>query len=180
MPAPITVGDDQPCTGASMIDQSSRPSPEMERRAPSTSGRPACAFLELGMKGKARTRATAAMGTLIRKTEPQLKCASRRPPMIGPRATPAPVVAAQRPNARCRSRGSGYMLVMRASVEGMISAPPTPMLARAAISIPTDPEKAAQIEQPANATSPATKVHFRPKRSATLPDTSSRPAKTST
>ncbi len=100
--------------------------------------------------------------------------------MIGPRATPAPVVAAQRPNARCRSRGSVYMLVMSARVEGMISAPPTPMLARAAINIPTEPEKAAHVEQAAKLTSPAMNVHLRPKRSATLPDTRSRPAKTRT
>ena len=100
--------------------------------------------------------------------------------MIGPRPTPAPVVAAHRPKARCRSRTSVYMLVMSDSVEGMISAPPRPMLARAAISTPTDPEKAAQVEQPAKATRPARKVHLRPKRSAMLPDTRSKPANTRT
>ena len=69
---------------------------------------------------------------------------------------------------------------MIASVEGMMSAAPTPMLARAAVSIPTDPENAAHVEQAANATRPARKVRLRPIRSARLPATSSRPAKTST
>ena len=66
--------------------------------------------------------------------------------MIGPRATPAPVVAAQQAERPLAFPGRVNMLVMIARVEGMISAPPMPMLARAAISMPTEPEKAAQVE----------------------------------
>ena len=64
---------------------------------------------------------------------------------------------------------------MIASVEGMISAAPMPMLARAAISIPTEPEKAAHVEQAANATKPARNVRLRPTRSARLPDDEHQP-----
>ena len=37
-PAPITTGDDQPRTGASISDQSSRPRPTMDSTAPTRSG----------------------------------------------------------------------------------------------------------------------------------------------
>jgi hypothetical protein len=47
------------------------------------------------------------------------------------------------------------MLVMMDSVAGIIMAPPMPMLARAAISMATEPEKAAQTEPAANAARPA-------------------------
>ncbi len=69
---------------------------------------------------------------------------------------------------------------MMASVDGMISAAPMPMLARAAISMPTEPENAAQVDPAANAASPARNVRFRPIRSARLPATSSSPANTIT
>lgn len=84
-----------------------------------------------------------------------------------------------------------YALVRHLVAEGMdiaringahddiIRAAPIPMLARAAMSLGTDPEKAAQAEPPAKATSPATNVHFRPTRSARLPMASSNPPKTS-
>ena len=72
------------------------------------------------------------------------------------------------------------MFVMIDSVDGMISAPPMPMLARAAISMPTEPENAAQAEPAANAAKPARNVRFRPSRSAALPATSSSPANTMT
>ena len=119
------------------------------------------------------------MGTLIRNTDPHQKWASSRPPTIGPRANPTPLVAAQKPIARCRSRASRNMSVMIDNVEGIISAAPMPMLARAVISTPTEPEKAAHAEPPANATRPARNVRLRPTRSARLPATRSSPAKTS-
>ena len=68
---------------------------------------------------------------------------------------PTPLVPAQKPIARCRSAGSLNMFVMIDSVDGMISAPPMPMLARAAISMLTEPENAAQAEPAANAARPA-------------------------
>ena len=121
-----------------------------------------------------------AIGTLIRNTEPHQKWTSSKPPMIGPSAIPTPLVPAQKPIARCRTAGSWNMSVMMASVDGMISAAPMPMLARAAISMPTEPENAAQVDPAANAASPARNVRFRPIRSARLPATSSSPANTIT
>ena len=98
--------------------------------------------------------------------------------MMGPAASPSPLVADQMPIARCRLPVSRNMSVMIDKVDGMISAAPTPMLARAAISIATEPEKAAHVEPPAKASRPARKVRFRPTRSARLPAASSSPAKT--
>ena len=72
------------------------------------------------------------------------------------------------------------MLVIRDSVDGIMTAAPMPMLARAAISMPVDPEKAAQADPAAKASSPAQNTRLRPTRSATLPATSSSPAYTST
>ena len=100
--------------------------------------------------------------------------------MIGPRAMPTPLVPAQKPIARCRSPASRNRSVMIDSVVGIISAPPIPMLARAAISMPTEPENAAHVDPAANAARPARNIRLRPSRSATLPPTSSSPAKTMT
>jgi hypothetical protein len=47
------------------------------------------------------------------------------------------------------------MLVISDKVAGIMTAPPIPMLARAAISLPVEPEKAAQADPAANASSPA-------------------------
>ena len=177
-PAPITRGDDQPRAGASMIDHRIPPIPAIDRPAPARSGALAAGFLESGTSQQAASRPAMAMGTLIRKTEPHQKRASRKPPMIGPRATPMPLVAPQRPIARWRSAGSRNMLLMIDSVDGIISAPPMPMLARAAIRVPTSPEKAAQAEPPAKTARPASSVFLRPIRSARLPAASSEPANT--
>ena len=161
-----------------MIDQRIMPIPAMDRTAPARSGALAFAFLESGTSQTAASRPTAAMGTLMRKTEPHQKRASSRPPMIGPRATPTPLVPAHRPIARWRSAGLANMLLMMDSVEGIISAPPTPMLARAAMRVPTSPEKAAQADPAAKTARPARNVFLRPIRSARLPAASSRPANT--
>ena len=80
--------------------------------------------------------------------------------------------------ARWRSPVSRNMSVMIDRVEGIIRAAPMPMLARAAMSMPTEPENAAHAEPAAKAVRPARKVRLRPTRSARLPATSSRPANT--
>jgi hypothetical protein len=180
MPAAIVTGEDQPRTGASIKDHSNRPRPPMDSSAPAKSGRSAAGFFDSGISGSAHAAPTTAIGTLIRNTDPHQKWASSSPPMIGPSETPRPVVPAHRPMARCRSAGSRNTAVMMARVEGIIIAPPTPMLARAAISRPTEPENAAQAEPAANAARPARNTRLRPIRSARLPMTRSRPAKTTT
>jgi len=178
-PVPMTTGDVQPRTGASMIDHRISASPVIEATAPVKSGRSVAGFFESGTSGMAHSRPAAAIGTLIKNTDPHQKWASSTPPTIGPKAKPTPLVPAQKPIARCRSRASRNTSVMIDKVDGIISAAPTPMLARAAISTPTEPEKADHAEPPANATRPARNVRLRPTRSARLPATSNSPAKTS-
>jgi hypothetical protein len=69
-----------------------------------------------------------------------------------------PLVPPQRPMARWRSAGSRNMLLMIDSVDGIISAPPMPMLARAAIRVPTSAEKAAPAEPPVKTARPVSSV----------------------
>jgi len=99
-PAAMTRPSVQPRVGASMIDHRIAPMPAMDRTAPVTSGARAAVFLESGTRKMAAMRPAAAMGTLIRKTEPHQKWLSSRPPMIGPSATPMPLVPAHRLIAR--------------------------------------------------------------------------------
>ena len=70
------------------------------------------------------------------------------------------------------------MSLMMASDAGMVSAAPAPMRARNAVSIATDPERAAPIDPSANTVSPMRKNRWRPYRSASVPPTRSRPANT--
>src|SRR5262249_55154872 len=72
-PVPATIAEDQPCTGASMIDPSTSPSPAMHSTAPARSGRNAAGFLESGTSGIAHSSPAAAMGTLIENTDPHQK-----------------------------------------------------------------------------------------------------------
>ena len=116
----------------------------------------------------------------MRNTDPHQKWASSKPPTIGPSAMPTPLVPAHMPIARCRSAGSRNISVMIDSVEGIIMAPPMPMLARAEMSMPTEPENAAQVEPAAKAARPIMNTRLRPIRSARLPATRSNPAKTMT
>ena len=93
-------------------------------------------------------------------------------------ATPSPVVPDQIPIALARSSGLVKTLVRMARVDGMMAAPPTPMNARVAMSVSGVFEKAEAAEPAANTTSPAMKIHLRPRRSPRLPATSSSPAST--
>lgn len=83
---------------------------------------------------RARDGGHAAMiGRVTRNTDVPSKRSSRYPPEIGPTATPSPATAAQIAIALGRSC-AGNMFVRIDSVVGMITAPPTPMSARDAIS----------------------------------------------
>src|ERR1700687_3541606 len=73
MPAPITRGEDQPRTGASISDHSTRPRPAMDISAPATSGASAAGFFDSGISGSAHAMPRAAIGTLIRNTDPHQK-----------------------------------------------------------------------------------------------------------
>ena len=91
----------------------------------------------------------------------------------------SPATPAQAPIARVRSAPL-KMLVVIERVAGMISAPPTPISARAAMSRLAEPDQAAQSEPAPKRSRPAVSARLRPKRSPRLPVVSSRPAKTRT
>ena len=78
----------------------------MDSSAPVRSGASAAGFLESGISHSAQAAPAAAIGTLIRNTDPHQKWASSRPPTIGPSAMPTPLVPAQTPMAR-EVRGFG-------------------------------------------------------------------------
>ncbi|MCZ7534929.1 MAG: hypothetical protein M5T61_02585 [Acidimicrobiia bacterium] len=90
-----------------------------------------------------KTAATPLMtttGRFTRNVDPHQKWSSRKPPMMGPSATPMPVTAAHTPMARGRSC-AGKTLVMIERVAGITNAPPTPMTARPAISCAGEVER---------------------------------------
>jgi hypothetical protein len=122
--------------------------------------------------------ATAATGTLTRNTEPQEKCSSSQPPVIGPAATPTPTIAAHSPIAFARFTGSVKMLVINDRVVGKMTAAPTPMAARAAISASAELTCAATADVIAKRARPALSQPRRPKRSDRLPADSISPAMT--
>ncbi len=77
--------------------------------------------------------ASAAIGTLIRKTAPHQYAAISQPPSSGPPTTPSMDTEPQAAIALGRSFSSKTVIRMD-SVLGMISAPPTPISTRARIS----------------------------------------------
>jgi hypothetical protein len=115
---------------------------------------------------------------LTRKTELQSKYSSSSPPKNGPRPIPIDAIAAQMPIALARS-SRGKTFVRIDSVAGMISAPPTPIAARIAISwFAVSANRTARLAPPKIA-SPDWRASLRPKRSPSVPIVRSRPAKTS-
>jgi hypothetical protein len=110
----------------------------IESSTPAMSMRPGFGSFDSGTRVKTRITPAAAIGTLMRNTEPHQKCSSSRPPTIGPMATPRPTAPAQTPMARPRSRGS-KTLAMIDSVAGMTAAAPRPITARAQMSWSAEP-----------------------------------------
>ena len=82
------------------------------------------------------------------------------------------------PIARPRS-SAGNTFVRMDRVDGMISAPPTPISARVAISMLAEPANADAIEPVPKMRRPAASAERRPNRSERLPVVSNRPANTS-
>ena len=112
------------------------------------------------------------------KMEPHQNLARSKPPRMGPRAMPSPMVPPQAPMARASSFGSRKMSLMIDSDDGIVSAAPAPMTARHVIRRLTEPEKAAPMDPAAKTVKPIRNKRLRPNRSARLPPTSNRPAKT--
>ena len=178
-PKPTRVVESvQPQSGAWMIAAVRTPRPTVDSTAPTGSSRACFGSFEFGTNFGAAASAAITIGTLTRNTAVQSNCSIRKPPAAGPTPTPMPATAAQMPIAFGRS-SAGKTLVRIDSVVGMISAPPTPIRARVAISISGEVANAEASEAPPKMVRPATSAPRRPKRSPSAPMVSSRPAKTS-
>jgi hypothetical protein len=112
--------------------------------------------------------ATAATGTLIRKIGRQLPACSSHPPRKGAIAADTPLNPAHVPIARVRSPGAKAASMM-ARLAGVISAPPTPCPARAAMSHPIPGAAAHSTDATVNQPRPARNTRRRPQRSLSEP-----------
>ena len=107
--------------------------PITESNAPIGSSGTSCAPFDDGHIVVTSTMAASAIGTETKKTEPNQKWASTKPPSKVPMTPPAPAKPDHTAIAFGRSCG-GRTLVTNDRVEGMISAAPTPMRHRNASS----------------------------------------------
>lgn len=121
---------------------------------------------------------TAASGRLIQKAARQEKCSTSQPPMTGPHRPPMPPTAAHAAIARLRNRASGNSWWMTASVAGISSAAPAPMVQRAAITCHGCAAIAPPSEAPAHTATPQTKERRRPQASVKAPTASTVPPRT--
>ena len=173
MAATITIiivePDIQPARGASMTAYTSEPSATVESTAPTGSRRVADGSRDSGTRCSVPTRATASSGTLIQNTDDHEKLRMSIPPTIGPSAMPAPATAVQMAIALARSRGSPKQLTRIDRVVGMMSAPPTPMTPRPAMSAVVVPASALSTEPARKVTSPAASAAPAPEAVAEAP-----------
>ncbi len=172
------VGLVQPRDGASMIAHTSVVRPAIESAKPGTSSRGAAGSLESGTSQRPAASAATTNGRLTRKTAFQFACSISQPPATGPMAMPSPDTPAHTPIAFGRS-WAGNTAMMIDSVEGMMNAPPMPMIARAPISISGVVASAERPEPSPKTARPSVRARLRPKRSPSAPAVSSSPAKTS-
>ena len=167
----------QPCPGASMMVQVSRPRAATEITKPGRSMRGTSGSRDSGTKATASTMVASPIGTISQKMLFQLKCSSSRPPVTGPRATPTPEAAPHRPIAAARSRRSTKVLEMIDSVVGKISAAKTPIATRAAINALLLSTSAAAALLAAKPARPTMSAGRRPYLSDRLPMARTRAAK---
>jgi hypothetical protein len=114
---------------------------------------------------------TAATGMLIRKIHRQLPACSSHPPTKGAITADTPLNPAHVPIACVRS--AGWMVAsMMARLAGVISAPPIPCRARAAMSQPMPGAAAHSTDATVNQASPARNTRRRPQRSLSEPASS--------
>lgn len=118
------------------------------------------------------------IGMLIRKTDPQWKCSSSRPPMMGPMAGPPANPAVQMPMAVRRWSSSVNMTRIMARTEGSRAAPPTPKMTRPVISISGVVESAETRDATPKRRAPIISSRRRPMRSPMLPMATRSPART--
>ncbi len=132
-----------------------------------------------GSRNRQAVMPSAAIGTLTRKTEPHQKWSSSQPPMIGPSGRPSAEAADITPTALVRSSGANSE-GSTDSASGVTRAAPTPMTARAAITVSTSPASAPTTEPARKTPSPAISIRRRPNRSPSSPAGSISAAKTTT
>ena len=106
-----------PGTGAELMPRISAPMRTEDRTPPRLSTGSVVSLTWLGTKRMAMTRATAASGSVTRKTEPHSKCSSRNPETSGPRAAIAPPSADHSAIERVRA-GPDHKAAISASVVG--------------------------------------------------------------
>lgn len=165
-----------PCCGSSMIHQMRAVMPAADSTAPSGSGFCHGPF-DSGMRARAARTASATTGTLMKKIECQEKWSISTPPSTGLPTRPS--IDTEPHAAIALGRSSSSKTVMRIdSVEGMISAPPTPMATRAAMTSPGFVQKVAASDAAPKSSSPMIMIFRRPNRSPRLPEVSRSPAKT--
>jgi hypothetical protein len=120
--------------------------------------------------------AASPIGTLIQNTHCQARPSTTAPPTSGPLATASPVMAEKIPIAAPRFSG-GNAALSSARPSGMISAPPAPCSARAAMSQPASGASAQAADAAANSVRPAAYIRRRPKRSPSAAAVTSSTAK---
>lgn len=144
-----------------------------------TSQRPGRGSRDSGSRKRPATIATAITGTFTRNAACQLKCSSSSPPRIGPSAPPRAAIADQTPSAVARSLGLGNRVRIIDRVEGMIMAPPTPSIARTAITSPGESAQSTAVEARPNSEKPVSSIFLRPQRSPSALTVTRRPDSTS-
>ena len=160
-----------------MMPNTRPPSPTIDSSAPIGSSGRRSSSRDDGTTTAMAPKASRAMGTLMNSTDPHQKCSSRIPLMSGPMAPPAPAKPAHTAMALPRSWG-GKTTVRMDSVAGMISAAPSPITARRAMSCIGSPAWLATTAATANTPSPVSRARLRPKRSPRAPAKSRKPANT--
>src|SRR5438094_6371780 len=147
-----------PQFGPWMMPSTRAAMPALESTTPRQSMGGAEGSLDVGTTDAITAAMTAATGAMNRNTLPHQNCPSSHPPMIGPAATPTPVVAPHRPIALAHYDRSVNTLAISDSVDGKIAAAPRPITARAAMSWPGFcPNAPARLAAP-NTPSPASRT----------------------
>jgi hypothetical protein len=166
IPAPIdasTVELVQPSDWARTIPYTTPSRPELASATPGRSSR------SFGPRlSRRRASATGArakpIGTFSQKIHCQERPSTTAPPTTGPSATPSPATPDQTPSARPR-RSALKASLSSVSDSGVITAPPSPCKARAAISASVLGATAAAADASVKIPSPAANTFLRPSRS---------------
>jgi len=166
-PPPISIdrmrAELQPRDGPSTTPQMISSRPEAESSRPSGSSRLAPPRDSPSTVATSTTASTP-IGTLRKKIQCQSRPCTTAPPTTGPTATPSPLMPPQMPTAAVR-RFSGTAWASRVRASGITAAPPSPWIARAAVSSHDDVASPAASEASVKTTRPARNIRRRPMRS---------------